>query len=466
MDPDRSELAHRQLEWQQAPGSATAGDLLSVAAVLGSNRVVREAADAILADPEAPRSARELAIRLLGREQTNEDESVLPGSALWPRIRGAKDLLDLDPRNALRWAELARFYASLNQREHAERAMTTALALAPDSRFLLRAAARLNLHLGDPEKSHRLLERAGALRADPWLAAAEIAIAPLANKSSRLLKHGSRMLESGRFSPLSLSELASALGTEALESGKSKQARNLFRASMVEPTENAVAQTEWASRNGASVEFDPTVLETIPDSHEASAWFSAETGETEAALENAWAWMREQPFASAPPIFGSHAAAVAKRYDEAIKFGKAGLVANPTEFLLRNNLAFAHASKGETEEAERVLDELRSERLDRDENIVLLATRGLIEFRKGNASAGRALYQRSLDEATDPSVRAVAALILAREEIVAATGAERGAVDLALALVSEAKRLGIPSPRSGSIAGWLQQLDDVLGSED
>jgi hypothetical protein len=63
--------------------------------------------------------------------------------------------------------------------------MMTALQLAPQNRHVLRSAARLFLHVGDPECAHDLVARNDATKNDPWLIAAEIAIAYLLIAPSR-----------------------------------------------------------------------------------------------------------------------------------------------------------------------------------------------------------------------------------------------------------------------------------------
>src|SRR5262249_14991627 len=154
------------------------------------------------------------------------------------------------PRTPLFWTELARWYASLGQRDPADHAMRVALELSPSHRFVPRSAARLSLHLDDPERAHSLLRRAERTQTDPWLLAAEIAIAPLAGERSRWMKHGRRVVESQRFHPTAVSELASALATEAFMAGSGRDARRLFECSLELPTENAVAQAAWAARHG------------------------------------------------------------------------------------------------------------------------------------------------------------------------------------------------------------------------
>jgi tetratricopeptide (TPR) repeat protein len=372
-------------------------------------------------------------------------------------IRELKSRLRADPRTALIWADLARGYAALGQRHRADHAMRVALALLPNHRFLLRSAARLSIHLGDPERAHRLLATTPGTPGDPWLVAAEIAVAPLAERQSKMIKHGRKILESNRFHPGSLSELASALATESLTAGNGRDARRLFERSLGDPTENAVAQAAWAARQGARIEIPPDLLNDVEDSFEARAQLYAEAGDVGAALENAWAWLRAEPFAGLPAAFGSHEAALARNYEEAIRFTDFGLIANPDDFFLLNNRAFALASTDEVDLADEQIKKIKVDSLEPDEKLVLQATKGLVAFRRGDFVLGRALYLQTIQSARDTSLRAVAAILLAREELIAGTSlgsaSRRAAEDLVAGLGTS------PSIRSERVPAWLAHLE-------
>jgi len=119
--------------------------------------------------------------------------------------------------------------------------MRVALALAPENRFILRAGARFLVFNEDPSAAHWLLSRSDAARHDPWLTAAEIAVADVAKQPPQLVRAGRNMLESGKFAPRHLAELAGAIGTLELNSGKNRRARKLFEQSLIDLNENALA---------------------------------------------------------------------------------------------------------------------------------------------------------------------------------------------------------------------------------
>lgn len=433
-----AELKQREEDWRRERSVSFAADLVSASVVLGRSEVAEEAAAFLIDEPAAPPLAVALAQHLLDPtpEETSSHDS---DAALSPNERrlqiGAaihrlRESLAIDPRNALRWSSLARLYASIGQEDQAQQAMGVALNLAPTNRFILRSAARLSLHRNDPERAHRLVLDPARRQGDPWLVAAEIALAPLAGRTSRLIKLGRQITDSGHFSPRHTTELASALATEEL-SGSIRRARRLFGQALEAPTENTIAQVEWASRHARGLEFDPEFLER-PDTYEARAWASAFKGDWEPALVDAWHWLSVQPFASAPAAFGSHQATLGEAYGEGTAFALAGLLANPDDVTLLNNLAYCLINLDRLDEAEDFLKNVHRWQMDDDEASVLEATRGLLAYRRGDRETGRRLYAKTITNASSPAVRAIAAIVLAREEVLAKTpyaDAARAAAD-------------------------------------
>lgn len=467
-DEEREEsLAEHLKHWTDNRSLPFAEDFVSAAVILGATDEAREAAEVVLAAPGASSLATTVAQRLLAPETValdRDDFDPFNVDALRRQVASLKGRLHEDPRAALTWAEIARAYAALGQSAKASSAMEIGLAMAPNNRFLLRSAARLSVHLGEPDRAHRLLASADRLRFDPWLLSAEIAIAPLAGRRSRNHGHARRVLDSGRFLAHSTSELASALGTEALAAGDRRDVRRLLNASLVDPTENAVAQAEWVSRQEQSFEFDRSWL-GVEDSYEARAHVFAREREEPQALENAGAWLRDQPFAQEPAVFGSYRGALSQDYETSIRFARAGLQANPTDYMLRNNLVFALASSGHLAEARQELELLDehtvSRQLDGEWGLTVDATKGLVAFREGNIAVGRAAYVRVIQDATDPSLQALATILWAREEQHAGTDQAGRAAAMARQFVSVVERL--TGPRVDDVPAWLDHLDSPPG---
>lgn len=77
---------------------------------------------------------------------------------------------------------------------------------------------------------------------------------------------------------------------------------------------------------------------------------------------------------------------------------EAGLVANPDNTLLRNNLAFTLANEDRPAQAAAQLDLVQTGGLSPREHAVVSATRGLIAFRTGQTAEGRRLYDDAINE--------------------------------------------------------------------
>lgn len=390
------ELACRLEEWRSNKSAGYAGDLLSSAFVLGDPDVFAEVASVLASGDIPPTSAQAILIntRLAPGSFANESSG--------PREMVARAKCDLaaEPRNPLLWLELARFLTILGSRVAADRAMRIALAGAPDNRFILRSAARLAVHVGEPDRAHHLLSRSSRLTFDPWLLAAEIAVASLAGKASRCTKKAAMMLEAARFGPKDLSELAAALATEEMIAGRHRFARRMFMRALDAPTDNVVAQVLWANRQGAGVNFANEHLLTTPRIFEAEAIRDFFAGRWESSLNATLGWLRDEPFSSKPAIQGSYVAAVAlERYEESVALAKQGLQANPTSFSLLNNLAFALAELGMIDEAAEAHALSRRHSETPRHHVVASATGGLIAYRGGDPLEGELRYRAATEQA-------------------------------------------------------------------
>jgi tetratricopeptide (TPR) repeat protein len=367
------------------------------------------------------------------------------------RIAALRRRLALAPDDPMAWAELARQHTLTGSLKNAKAAMRVAITRAPTDRYLLRATARLHHHIGDPERAHTLLAQAAPTAGDPWLIAAEITLANLTGRASRFLRTGRRMLESG-IPPIHLSELASVLATLELDTGRAAQARRLFGKALEDPNDNALAQAEWAASH---INLDLSQhLRTVPSSWEARALAAAAAGEAEVAVKEAWGWFYDQPFATGPAIFGSYEAAKYGQFQQGAHFASRAIVANPTSFLLHNNLAFCLAKQGDLAGAEEQLRSIHTDQLDRDQRATVEATYGLIAFRAGKPVEGAAMYTRAMEAFTSPDNRVLALINLAIE-----TFRVDPHVGEALARKSheEAGKLGAPRDRKA----WLWQLEAV-----
>src|SRR6266704_341098 len=396
--PDLSELEIVLQDWRTHRTSAFAADVVGVSLVLGRRDLAGEAAKALL-ELDVPAPAAMLAREILGAAAGEPVPNDAPPLIRLPerrvRIHSLKTRLTAMARNPLMWVDLAREYVILGQNQHALHAIRAAVALAPMNRFVLRSAARFYLHEGDPGHANDLLRKSPLTQRDPWVLAAEIATATVADRTSSLTKVGRRMIQGERVPPAHLTELASALATLEMDAGNRRGARKLFLQALAAPTENTVAQASWAARHAQVLEFDPEYLD-LPRTFEAGAWESYRQQDWSSAVAEAENWQLDEPFASRSAMFGSFVASVAlEDYCRAVLFAERGLQADPRNIVLLNNLAFALASSGRAVQAREALTRIPVADLDVDNRVANLATSGLVAYRLGDPAAGRALYEQA-----------------------------------------------------------------------
>jgi len=419
---DLDALAHLNSQWHATPTLWHAADLLSSAFVVGAPEHFKEAAEFVLKHQSgAPAPLVRLATSVATPQLSGSESITIDYPDTAKRIHTLRKRLREEPRNAIQWVELARLYTLSGDIERAIRTMTTAVSLAPDSRFVVRSAARLFHHGRDPGRALRIIRAAAGARSDPWLLASEIAIATASNSPSLMARIGKKRNEDESLSPFEKSELSSALGTIELESGKSRHARQLFRKSLVAPNENSVAQVEWANRKIGGLEVEETVPR-VPLSYEASAQLAASLGEWENAITYGLGWFEDQPFSRQPALFVSYVSSLVDDYEKSIRILETSLRVNPTDPMLVNNLAFALASNNQVNEAMEVLRGTDPDSASGTTAITLAATHGLVFFRTGFIDLRRKLYRLAMHRAASsgqPKYKFLAELYLAREELLA-----------------------------------------------
>lgn len=394
-----NELRERMKEFEHSRGIHYAADVVATAVVLGlqSKTEVRAVAEKLLtARSPAARALAERVIHGIGRPTNDEDPPALVSrEELQPWLARQKLIVRDQPRNVLAWADLALAHTVLGQVDAAERAIRIALAGANGNRFILRAAARFYMYRQDFARAHDVLTTdTERLRADPWLLAAEIAIADSSERPQRHASHARGLLQRD-FASHDVSELASALATVDLKHGKVKQARRLLSQALLDPTDNALAQAEWSVQQGVNVvdaeEFN------LPRNYEAIARHHYRNEQFDEALRYGELWLADQPFALDPALFTSYVGAtLADSQEIAIRACEVGLVANRDNPILLNNLAFSLASIDRIDEARKVIKRPMADASKMD-HAIFAATRGLIEFRSGDIESGRSLYRSAVE---------------------------------------------------------------------
>ncbi len=331
------------------------------------------------------------------------------------------------PKNAVAWIDLARLYVAIGQTAKAEQAIRVAISLAPDSRFIVRSAARFYVHAHHEanddaiDSGLKVLRKSALLRVDPWVMAAEISLATISGGSPKSYKSAKVISESDGFSPWDSSELNGALATLALGDGGLGKPKKLFTKSLRMPTENALAQAQWASsRHGGIFISDKAFSDAGASAYEAMAirYRSEEKWEQVVAACKSWSTM--EPTSTRPLALGGFVAEVALEDGVSAKefFLRAQVLA-PNDSWANNNLAVALAYCGELDEAEFYLDKNDHQHLTDRAYAVHLATRGLIAYRRGDPLRGRQLYMQASELSVshgDRWVTAMSAWHLLREE--------------------------------------------------
>jgi tetratricopeptide (TPR) repeat protein len=405
--------------WHLNSNVETAAEVLDSGTLSSDRNRGRDAASFLLqAKSSATPALRVFARRTLGGELASESAplSVFANpatrqSAIQQRIARLRTRCLDHPGDALAWLEISRLQTTIAQLRPAEVAMRRAIGAARNNRVVLRAAARFYVHSSDPERAHAILARSDAIQIDPWVQAAEIALARLAGKSPRSMKRARERIDTVNEHLIQFSDLASAVATEELFNGDMKRSRRHFQFSLRSPTENAFAQALWAkSRIRLDVLGD---VNKLPYAYEASVRLAVDAGDFDAAFRHCFEWLNDEPYSSRPAINGSFFAA---EYNndcrKALQIAERGLIANPSDILLNNNAVVALCRLGRIEEASRRFATHLCTVQDPMLRPVVLATAGLIEFSRGDLFLGRNRYGEAIRLArskglTDVALRAL-----------------------------------------------------------
>ncbi len=425
--PLHADLVEAKEIWATTKNYITAGELLAAALVERAWPAVIEAATYLSKeDVRVPPFAKEIARRAIGWAGKEVAYPLVKANAhaapaFDSRIIGVlRRTLANFQFSPIHWVELGLAYTIIGKTDKAEKAVLTALSLAPNDRFVLRCATRFFLHREAPSTAKRLLAKSSRTSTDPWLLAAHMSVADIMDEDAKLHRQARAIFDAKTISPHHLSELGSALATSEIKAGNDRKARRLFDQSLVTPTENAVAQAVWARGQKIVVGGLDKLLD-LPFSFETNARRSIQAEDWDGALTEAQGWQNDEPFSVRPAMLGSFLASTAQEdFAVAEQIARRGLLANPDEPVLVNNLTYALACAGKIPEAKAMLNHLPRLNLDAAEKVMFSATEGLIEYRAGNSEGGRAKYEEAIRMArehklTSHHIRAL--LHLAREEV-------------------------------------------------
>lgn len=424
--PDTTSMIDALRDWTLSPSIPTAAEVVAVAVATKVVEPAKRAASYLL----ARKTRLPASLARAASEVINQNDSAPPpnkmqiadnpfddsGQVAGLVIRDARLSLRENPRLLSRYLDLARAYMVLGHNNKAEEAIRAALALAPNNRVVLRLAARFYLHKGQLGRAYSLICRHPRTPTDPWLIATEFSLASIKNSSPRWFRKGRALLEGGTLDKAHQTELAAAFGTLEWENGHPRHARKYFRQSLAVPNDNVVAQVKSVLKNDASASI-PSDYFNLPGSHEAQYLRARDDEDFRLAIEKCGYWLLDETYSSRPAIEGSYLALVALD-DSGMgeQFARTGLRADPDDQILRNNLAVALAYKGKTDEAEKEFARIRRPLSANYSETTFLATKGLLEYRKGFGDRGRVEYSKALEKAA-PVQQVLLLAHWAREEI-------------------------------------------------
>jgi tetratricopeptide (TPR) repeat protein len=395
------------------------------------------AAQSLASAADASTAQTALAQRYLGFGVPAVDrQDATAGERAQRRVASLRAIVHREPRNSVRWVDLGREYLVLGLMDQTARCVRVALALAPENRFVLRSAAHFYVHVEDTRAAQRALDGAvKASDADPWLLSARLAL----RSGSVPVRAARQRLARGDLSAWHAGELAAALGTLELAAGKDRDGRALMRRSLVDPTENALAQAVWIGQQ-TGVEVDFAAREYPQRPYEALARSFEKDLRWQETCEAAEQWLADQPFSLDAASSTCMNALRLGDYERARDAATAGLRAN-TDATLLNNRAFAKAQVGDWEGAVGDLMRLNHTGADAVTRCCAAATGGLVLFRAGQPDSGRARYFEAIDglhRLRKPHLVARAAAHLAFEERAAGTSNAEGAARHAWELLEKA----------------------------
>jgi tetratricopeptide (TPR) repeat protein len=425
-----SDLSAAVADWTEHRTASFAGDLISAALVAQNFQAAREASEFVVSlGPGASPQLRAVAMRILVGQAPMAAEAVRPlDIEMDPMFRRSAEIsetrrrLSDHPSDAVLWMDLAFMYAVRGLSQKAERAVRIALNLAPMNRFILRSAARFFIHIDRPDIALDVIRKSLNYKLDPWLAAAEIAVALAAKRSPWSTRDAHRLLSEGKFAPRHLSELSSAMGTLEFNSGESRKAKKLFRRSLVEPNDNSLAQARWIWRRIWGSPMDLRVDEfKIDRPFEAATIEALGLSDWNRALDSSQQWLADQPFSGEAARFATYlASTVHEKFTLSEAIANFGLVTHPGDSGFQITLAFCYASTGRRREALDQLSRIRNSGVEDWVEAAIEANYGLLAFRNGDVVGGRGHYATAVtlaDQLDDKRTKVAALVYWANEEI-------------------------------------------------
>lgn len=398
----------KRVKWREEKGSDVAIDLLSSLSIQDQfdSPEAQTLKDYLSVELDADSPLRDLIIH---PETSFIDAPLNIKPAL--EITRLRADLSKNPINPIGWLSLGRAYTmiGLGKSRAARRAVLTAVQLAVNNRYILRAAARYFVHIGELEQAMSVLSNSRATRRDPWLASALIAVREVCGAPQKNIKPFVRLSQSKEWSSYSRSELGAALGSLEFISGNSRKARSAFKGALECPTDNSLAQAYWIDGRGLKLNLEAGLPASgLPGTFEAMALLFRRQAKWSSALDMCFKWQADEPYSSRPAILGSFIALTClSDTKSARELLRRAMPPNPGHETLLNNLILCHVLDGNAEVAVEMLDKVFKHVTgsDGENERVFAATKGLIEYRIGDVLLAREYYKVAAEYFERPESR-------------------------------------------------------------
>lgn len=426
-------------EFTTAPTALLACRLMGAGIILGDEQLSHDMATYISKNGGVDLLSANLADNILNAG--NEKEQVTEVDV---RIASIRKWTSEYHRDAVAWIELARVFTIKGLKEKAKKATITALQLAPYDRYIVRCAVRFFLHTGDYESAWHYVSKASKSHFDPWIKATEVNVANISAKSipaiKKLIPNELSFEQSFHFS-----ELLESYGYLELESGNDRKAKKQMRLAWQNPSESVITHAEWIIRNKLPGLKGSSDLE-FARSPEANTWRNYVELKLDKALEAAQEWALEEPYSKYPFIVGACIASNADKPEIGVEIAARGLMIDPNNRAIINNLCYALLRAGNTVSASKYIKKLYPQNEAVTENdLIALATVGLYEIKVNNIARGREYYTeviRKFKQKGRSALQAEAMLNLAMAELDASTSEAKA---IAMKALSNTERVQAPS---------------------
>lgn len=381
--------------WERSKSVGDLADLLAFGLDVQQHPRLVPAARVALASSDTSAAMKLVAKEIL--ESGASESLIWRESQAAQSVRGLRALLRNSPNDVIALVDLAQHHLAIGKQRAAHRALATAYQLSPDSVHVIRAFTRFWIHVGMPDKAHALIKRAPRTPTDPWLMAAEIATAQVAEAQSVQVRKAQRALSAKSFNSRDITELAGAVGGAELERGNFKDARKLFRLALEYPTDNVLAQA-ITNQQFLGIEIDAALIRKAPNGvFEGRALQALLRTDFEQVGELTKCWAEEETFSSRPRLLQSFVHGAMGHYEDALEAADLGILTDPNDLSLRGNRAYALALLRRFPAAEAELAIIEARR-DPNDKALSLATRGAVQLLSGNHKVGTDLYEEALTE--------------------------------------------------------------------